>query len=62
MTYNNKTIIFALATASASAVKLRTMLFWDDVIDTFEDLGDWIVDGVEETADAIVVGLMGDDE
>ena len=61
MTYNNKTIIFALATASASAVKLRTMNVWDDIGDAFEDAGDWIVGAADDTAD-IVVAMWNEDQ
>merc|ERR1712156_318747 len=54
MTYNNKTIIFALATASASAVKLRTMNVWDDIGGAFDDAGDWIVGAFDDAGDWIV--------
>ena len=62
MTYNNKTIIFALATASASAVKLRTMNVWDDIGDAFEDAGDWIVGAANDTADILATFMEDDDQ
>ena len=56
MNYNNKTIILALAAATASAVKLRSMTIFDDmadaIVDAADDVGDWVVGAAEDVGEA----------
>ena len=71
MNYNNKTILLALATTTASAVKLRSQNIFGDIADytneailkpvgnAFEDAGEW-VEGAAEDAGEWVVGAAED--
>ena len=52
MKTNNKTIMLAIAAATASAVQLRTMWI-DEVTDTIEDAGNWIYDLGEDGVDDV---------
>ena len=66
MNYNNKTILLALATTTASAVKLRSQNIFGDIADytneailkpvgnAFEDAGEWVEGAVEDVGEATV--------